>query len=73
MVLRVALLSVGTVLAVIGLAMLILPGPGILVLAMAGALFASESLRIARALDAIEARARATWRRWRHRQPRNTR
>jgi hypothetical protein len=64
---RVASLTLGAVLAVLGALMLVLPGPGILALAAAGALFASESLRIARALDWIELRVRAAWRRVRRR------
>ncbi len=62
---RIASLLLGTLLGVLGLVMLILPGPGILCLAMAGALFASESLPIARGLDWIELRGRAVWRRFR--------
>jgi hypothetical protein len=65
MALRIASLALGVVLTVLGALMLVLPGPGILCLALAGALFASESLRIARALDWIELRGRTIWRRWR--------
>jgi hypothetical protein len=64
---RIASLCLGSVLAVAGLAMLVLPGPGILALALAGALFATESLRLARGLDWIEMRGAALWRRWRER------
>jgi hypothetical protein len=66
---RVAYLTLGTLLGVLGLAMLILPGPGIVALAMAGALFASESLPIARMLDWIELRGRAAWHRIRRKSP----
>jgi hypothetical protein len=67
MAVRIALLTLGAVLAVLGFLMLILPGPGILCLALAGGLFASESLRIARFLDWIDARLRAAWKRVRER------
>jgi hypothetical protein len=59
---RIALLVLGVVLALLGLLMLVLPGPGLVFLALGGALFASESLRIARALDWLEVRGRRTWR-----------
>lgn len=64
---RLTLITVGAVLAVLGLLMLVLPGPGLLALAMAGGLFASESLVIARALDRIEVSGRRAWRRIRAR------
>lgn len=58
---RVASLSLGALLAVLGVLMLVLPGPGILALAAAGALFASESLRIARMMDWLEVLGRRGW------------
>jgi fatty acid desaturase len=67
---RLASLTIAVVLAIVGVLMLVLPGPGILVLALSGALFASESLTIARMLDSVELRGRAAWRRiqaWRNR------
>lgn len=67
MLIRLTLLTVGAVLAVLGLLMLVLPGPGILVLAVAGGFFATESLRIARSLDWIEVVARKLWQRLRRR------
>lgn len=65
MVVRIASLTLGVVLAILGVLMLVLPGPGVLFLALAGALFASESWRIARVLDWIEIRGRNVWRRLR--------
>ena len=64
---RILLLALGGVLAVLGVLMLVLPGPGLLALALAGGLFASESLRIARMLDWIEVVCRRTWKRLRMR------
>jgi len=58
---RIASLAAGVVCAIIGIALLVLPGPGILFLAVAGGFFASESLTIARFLDWIEVDARAVW------------
>src|SRR5690349_9891357 len=54
MLVRIGSLALGVVLAILGVLMLVLPGPGIVALALAGALFASESLRIARTLDRVE-------------------
>ena len=67
MVKRIVLLTLGVVLLVLGVLMLVLPGPGIVCLALAGGLFAAESLRIARGLDWIEARLRSAGRRMRER------
>jgi len=67
MVVRILFLTFGAILAVLGLLMLVLPGPGILALAVAGGFFASESLRIARGMDWIEVVARKMWRRVRQR------
>ena len=59
MVVRITTLVLGALLAFLGVLLLVLPGPGILFLAMAGALFASESFAIARLLDWLEVDARA--------------
>ncbi len=64
MIVRLALLALGALVGVIGLLMLVLPGPGVLALAVSGALFASESLAIARLLDRLEYRIRSIWHRW---------
>ena len=46
--------GVGVVLMLAGLAMLVLPGPGALVLIIGAALIAEESLAVARILDRID-------------------
>jgi hypothetical protein len=50
----------GTALIAVGLVMLVAPGPGILVVAIGGALLAEESLLAARALDWLEVKIRRT-------------
>jgi hypothetical protein len=48
----------GALIVLAGIVLLPLPGPGMLVIAAGALLMAEESLAIARALDAIEVRAR---------------
>ena len=48
-------------LVIVGIAFLVLPGPGIPPLILGAALIAGESLTVARGLDAVELRLR----RWR--------
>ena len=60
---------IGLVAVAIGFVLIFIPGPAILFLAVGGGLIASESLPVARFLDACEMRLRAGWRwtrrRWR--------
>lgn len=57
--------GVGLILLAAGLAMLVLPGPGILVGTVGATLIAGESLFMARLLDRIDLWATGLWRRWR--------
>lgn len=57
--------GVGLLLVAAGLAMLVLPGPGILVGTIGAALIAGESLIAARVMDWIDLRLTGLWRRWR--------
>jgi Putative transmembrane protein (PGPGW) len=54
----------GLILIPLGVAMLVLPGPGLLVLLFAAALIAGESLVVARLLDRADFRASARYARW---------
>jgi hypothetical protein len=57
----------GIAMIAVGLAGLVLPGPGLLGLAIGFALLARESLVIAKAMDRAEVQGRKLWSRWRHR------
>lgn len=63
-------LALGTVFFLLGLLMLVAPGPGILFIFLGGAMIAEESLWVARAFDVLEVKLRAfavwgakTWKR----------
>lgn len=58
-------MALATVLMPIGIAMLVLPGPGLLMLIVAAALVAGESLYAARALDRVDLAVTRRWARWR--------
>lgn len=60
---RIAFVVVGLILVVGGAILLVIPGPGLLVIAFGGALMAQESLWIARGLDWVELRLRELYRR----------
>ncbi|HEX7916100.1 PGPGW domain-containing protein, partial [Rudaea sp.] len=51
----------------VGVVMLVTPGPGLLVMAVGAALVAGESLLVARLLDRLDFHASAYWARWRTR------
>jgi hypothetical protein len=55
----------GLLLLPLGMAMLVLPGPGLIVILIGAALIAGESWRVARALDRIDFHASACYGRWR--------
>lgn len=55
----------GALLFLVGLVMLVTPGPGLLLMAIGAALIAGESLLIARLLDRFDFYASAGWARWR--------
>ncbi len=57
----------GVLLLLVGIVMLVTPGPGLVVMAIGAALVAGESLLIARVLDRVDFRASAYWARWRAR------
>jgi UPF0716 family protein affecting phage T7 exclusion len=68
---RTLLLGLGIALTVGGLALMLLPGPGTVVLAVGLGLLASESISLARVLDAFDKRlqkflqyARRKWGQW---------
>ena len=54
-----AMIVVGALIALAGIVLLPLPGPGMLVIALGALLVAEESLSVAKVLDALELRARA--------------
>lgn len=58
---RVLRVAGGMILVVVGIALLILPGPGIPPLLIGAALLAGESLTVARWLDGVELKVR-NWR-----------
>jgi hypothetical protein len=60
---RWAVLAAGTALSVVGLMMLVTPGPGVLLLAVGATLLAEQSLWAACLLDRIELRLRKLLRR----------
>lgn len=64
---RVVRMLLGVLLVAAGVAMLVLPGPGILGLLFGVALVAGDSERLAKALDRLEVRARRVANRARHR------
>jgi hypothetical protein len=57
--------GIGMLLLAAGLAMLVLPGPGLLVGLLGAALIAGESLSVARLLDRLDVCVTALWKRWR--------
>lgn len=65
-----ATLTMGSVLLVLGIVMIVLPGPGLLAIIAGGVLLAEESSSAARVLDRLDlavARAGERWRAWRAR------
>jgi len=60
---RVVSIALGAALVVAGTIMLVIPGPGILVIALGGAFLAQEFLWLAKALDFAEVRLRSAVRR----------
>jgi hypothetical protein len=60
---KIARLSIGIILIAIGIALLFLPGPGILIGLFGLALLSAQSKRLARGLDRAEVWIRRTWRR----------
>jgi len=65
---RTVLAVIGGVLVfLVGIVMLVTPGPGLLVMAIGAALVAGESLLVARTLDRLDFHASAHWARWRAR------
>lgn len=57
----------GVLLLLLGLIMLVTPGPGLLVIAVGAALIAGESMFVARLLDRVDFCAGVHYRRWRQR------
>lgn len=57
--------SIGVTLVLLGIVLLVLPGPGLLVGALGALLIAGESLVVARLLDRADLFATRRWRRWR--------
>lgn len=57
--------SIGVTLILLGIVLLVLPGPGLLVGALGALLIAGESLVVARLLDRADLFASRRWRRWR--------
>ena len=64
---RLSIVSLGLVLFVLGLIMLVTPGPGIVFLILGLGLMAAISERLAHGLDRLESFVRERYRRWRSR------
>jgi hypothetical protein len=62
----------GLLLILVGLVMLVTPGPGLLVIAVGAALIAGESLLVARWLDRADFCANVHYARWRRRRDSGT-
>ena len=65
---KIVLMSLGTGLVLLGIVMIVLPGPGLLAILVGAALIAQESLVASRVLDRIDlwlARVQQRWRAWR--------
>lgn len=62
---KLVVIGVGSLVVLLGIIMMVLPGPGVLVALLGAALIAEESLFVARALDRIDLWARGPIRRWR--------
>ena len=67
---RIATIASGSVLIVLGMAMIVLPGPGLLAIAAGGVLLAGESIVAARLLDRVDLAAARASGRWRARRAR---
>ena len=65
--LRVAVILAALVLIVLGLAMIVLPGPGLLVMLAGAVLLAEESVLVARVMDRLDLVAMRVVARWRTR------
>ena len=57
----------GVLLILLGIVMLVTPGPGLLVMVIGAALIAGESLLVASALDRVDFWVNVHYRRWRRR------
>ena len=64
---RIIMLTIGVMLTVVGILMLVLPGPGLLVMVIGLGILAEESLILARWLDRLELWLSGLWRRIRRR------
>jgi len=67
---RVAMLTVGSILLVLGIVMIVLPGPGLLAIIAGGVIVAEESSRAARVMDRLDLFAYRAVARWRARKAR---
>ncbi len=61
-----ALVVAGVALVLLGLVMLVAPGPGLLAIVAGGALLAQQSLKLARGMDKAEVGLRRVWGRFSH-------
>lgn len=64
---RPGMIVFGGLLCAVGMVLLVLPGPGILLIVIGLALIARESLIVARALDSVEISMRRSWKKVRRR------
>lgn len=64
---RPLLFVAGLAMIAVGLVGLVVPGPGLVGIAIGLALLARESLFIAKGMDRAEVKGRELWSRWRHR------
>jgi hypothetical protein len=64
---RCAFVGAGIILSVVGIFFMVIPGPGIPILALGLALIAQEFAVLARWLDRAELKLRRLWKRWRGR------
>lgn len=67
---RVAAIAAAVVLMAIGVVMIVLPGPGLLVILAGAAMLAGESLLVARAMDRVDFHAQRLLARWQRKRSR---
>jgi Putative transmembrane protein (PGPGW) len=62
-------ITAGALLILLGIAMLVLPGPGLVAILLGACLIAGESLLVARLFDRLDFRATALYASWRREKP----
>ena len=68
---KVVFVTMGLLLILVGMTMLVLPGPGMLAMLLGAAFIAEESMLAARMLDRLDLWGTGLWQRWREWRRRN--